>query len=662
MATQIKIKSQDQQDLDELNALNDQTDLDELNALNSAPSVNPLDFISKNSNAILNTLDLERRYASPAAILAKARPDLLNESERGSGYGEGQSQFPSMAELLNRRAAKGGETFAERELNKYPREIGGLLADMATPSTLLSIGSTVAPKIGAKFPKWAQTAERIYQGATNPLGEIVGAGKSALATGGEALYQRPFRRIDATADVKNGVQRISDLAKEYGITGNYQQILTQLREKLGQEGANIGNTVDQLTGKLSGSDIMNLSENAASMKLGSTTDRNNILNFINKEIENMTPESVVADRAKYAAEKSRYNDQILAAEKELAGLEVGSPEYLQKVAQQEERFGRQGTLFERPKTETYQEKIPVNFESQQSKVIGGDFENFPQSTIGTATVRNPDVKVWEVDPRNPNLQRNASRLEDSITMKIADKDGSGPTLMKQGAPDYYLPIGQGNNYSPKPQVVDQVTSTTLDVPLSTTSARDIEQQIQFSGPQFAAPLLEPVAPADKIFSQRDLFDLKGTLGNKAFKGVPDATTGATTQVSKKQMMEIYGAFDKEAKKAVEQELGQAEAKKFINSIEKYAQLKKNKGGFKKLEKLAENEAAMPAWGIKNVDLSRPATFLDVWPNALTPSAGFQTKTGMGAMKAAEKIQPWMIQLNKIGAKPLTPMMINDYEQ
>lgn len=638
MAT-VKIKPEDQQDLDELNALNDQAELDELNALNAEASIDPFKFISKNSNAILNTLDLERRYASPAALLAKARPDLLEESERGSGFGEGQSQFPSMAELMNRAAMKRGESFVQREMNKYPREIGGFLADLMTPSTIIG-GATAVPKVASKLsqlPKLAKTL-RAYEAVTNPLGEVLNVGKSGLEAGGSALYQRPFRQIDATADVKKGVQRISELAKEYGITGNYQQVLAQLRDRLEQEGANIGANAVQLQGKLSPTDIMGMSEDAASRVMGSMQDRENILNFIEKEIDLKTPTSFKESMARYAANKNKYNEDLL-------------------------KYEAQGRLFPEQQTEMFQENVPVKFQSQQSKVIGGNFENFPQSTVGTVTVRNPDVKVWEVDPRNPLLKRESSQLENVGTVKIADRDFSGPSLMKEGVPAYYgLPVGQGNKFSPKPQVVDQVASTTMDVPLPTKSARDVGDQFEFLGPvePMARPV-QPTAPDQGIFNFLDLFNLKKSVGDKAFTGVPDKVSGAPIKMSGDQGAEIYGAYDKALKNQTEKEFGKEAAAKLSKSIENYSQMLKNKSGFTKLSNAAEKEAALAPWGLKSVDLSRPATFIDVWPNALTPATGFQTRTGMKAMKTGKAIQPWMINLNKIGAKPITPMMINDYE-
>ena len=152
MAAKIKVLSKEEQDeLNELNSLNsDQADLDELNELNASPMA-ALKLLARDSNIFLNSLDLERRYASPAAVLGYWRPDLLEESERGSGFLPNQSQFPSMAELLNRKAEKNGETPVEKAINQPMRQASGFLADMVTPSTILSVGSTALPKLSQKM-------------------------------------------------------------------------------------------------------------------------------------------------------------------------------------------------------------------------------------------------------------------------------------------------------------------------------------------------------------------------------------------------------------------------------------------------------------------------------------------------------------------------------
>lgn len=606
---------------------------------NPTDIINPLNFVSQNSNAILNTLDLERRYASPAAALAAARPDLLQESERGSGFGEGAGQFPSMAELLNRRAAKLGETQSERSMNQPMRQAGGFLADLVTPSTVLSMGGS---KLLQNSPKLAKAA-RVYEGAANPLGELFASAKPALEAGGSALYNRPFKKIDASADVQKGVQRISEMAKEYGITGDYQQILAQLRDKIEQEGQNIGGTVSKLQGRLSPSEIMGSAEGAASKNLGSMQDRENILNFIQNELDLMTPPSFQENMAKYVADKNKYNADILKYNEQNLG---------------------QGRLFDQPQTEVFNESVPVTTETRNSKVIGGDFENFPQSTMGTVEVRNPETRVWEPDIRDPNLQRQKSALENIGTVKIAEQDYKGPTLMGEGAPKTYLPVGDANNYSPRPQVVEQVEQATQQVPLATKSARDVDPQLGFLEPQapMAAPI-EPNMPDQGIFNFSDLFNLKKSTAKKGFRGVPDKRTGAPTVVSDEQVAEIYGAYDNMIKNQVGKELGPEEAKKLAESIDKYAQSYKNKKGFTALSNLAEKEAATPGWGLKSVDLSRPGTWIDLYPNAWTPGAGAQTKAGMKMMKAGEALSPWMIKTSKAAGKMIPPYLVNEgYEQ
>lgn len=629
MAT-IKVKDQDQQELDELNALNDEAELAQLNSQVDISPLGAMKSLAKSSGPLMNALDLERRYASPAAALAAARPELLEESEKGSGFFEGQSQFPSMSELIRRAQVKGGASEAAMQFGKYPREIGGFLADMITPSSVLSVAP--ATKLAAQFPK----ISRGLQIATNPIGETLL--KTPTIEGiGASIYNRPFRRMDATADAQTGVKRISDLARQYGITGDYDSMLKQLREKLGEEGKNIGDTISKLQGKMSAEDIRIMSEGAASEKLGSMQDRENILNFINNELEMMTPKSQTEKLAKYASEKNRYNKELL--------------DY-------EARKNEQGRLFQEPDTEIFQETVPVTKQSESSQVIRGDFENFPQSTMGTVEARNPDFKVWEKDIRNPNLSREKSALENIGTIKIAGPDYKGPTLMNEGAPDFYLPIGEMNKYSPKPMVVDRVTRTSGEAPLPTVSARDVNPQTEFPIPSNIEPLVEPqvpIAPDMNIFSLSDLFDLKTGVGKRAYGEVPDATTGAAMKVNKKQAAQIERAYAAKLKKEVESQLPES-APSFSQSIQNYNQMKKNKKGFKRFERAAEKETE---WA-PNIGVSSVRDLFGFIPPSLSTS--LQTKTGRILEKTGKKLKvnPWLIET---GGRSLTPLMIDSqYEE
>lgn len=545
------------------------------------------------SNAILQFMDQARKLGVPGLIAAA--PGSLAE---GEGFLTFDKDFPSSSEMLRR----------QNVLTEYPttREAVGFLADMLTPDLLIP---------GSATGRFARSARAVANPLAGVIAESTRAGAPILKSVGKSLYERPFKRIDATADVKKGVRKISDLAAEYGISGDYRSILSQLRDRLEQEGKTIGETVAGLEGKLSPEDIMQMSEGAASVKLGSVQDRENILNFINKELEKMTPPSATEKMAKYASERQKYAKDI--ADYEARNLE-------------------QGRLFEQPQTELFQELIPVTTETRQSKIISGNFENFPQSTVGAVEVRNPEMQIWERDIRNPNLQRLSPALENVGTIKISERDYKGPTLMGEGAPKEYLPVGQANKYSPRPQVVEQVEQATQQVPLATPSARDVSQQMEFMSPRepLLAPI-EPKAPDMGIFSFEDLFDLKKTLGKKAFRGVPDVVTGAPTQVSKKQMSEIYGAYDKAIKAATEKELGPEAAKKLSKSIENYAQQLKNKGGFRKLEKLAEREAG---WGPSGqlTEILNPF-------NYVPPSLVARAQTGLGSrlMRTTGEVNPWV---------------------
>lgn len=498
---------------------------------NSLSPVTAMKNLAKNSGPILNALDLERRYISPAAIMTWARPDLLEESERGAGFSSDQRPFPTMGELLDRKAAKSGETELEKSMNSATRHGLGFLADLVTPSTLVSaLPKTWKTAIGVtraaeSFPKVADTLKFLG----NPVGEAMGFASSKPAESiGNYIYDMPFRKIDATADTGANVKRISEIAKQYGITGDYRSILRQLREKMAMEGKNIENSIGLLQEKISPAEIMQISDGAASKNLGQMQDRERILNFIEDELDLMTPPTHKEAMAKYAAERGRYNKAVADANNELIAVNKYSPEYLQtlqrqrdelstvaynskeywdlikrhdqelsginqftpeyslKLAQQNEQIGGQGTLFDRPKTENYVEKVPFITETRTSKVVGGDFMNFPSSPVkqefnqptksvvvggdftaptsemGTFKFTEPaqDGKVvyWETDPRS-GVQRGFGSPPRYATNKTAPNQTAGGLILSglegpsQAAPAG-LPVGIPNNYSQRPQMFD----------------------------------------------------------------------------------------------------------------------------------------------------------------------------------------------------------------
>lgn len=210
----------------------------------------------------------------------------------------------------------------------------GLGAGAFTPNVAVSKVPSIANWL-AKFGKYAAPVAdatatgATYGGLANTEGEGfdvvnraknaltgslagfgIGSGMAGLTKGGESLYKRPFKNIDAEANVLHDTP-ISDLALSEGVTGNPQTIYEKLLAIKSRAGQQIGSGVARSQERFGVNNIVDGLENSVPNTAGQMGSKENVISFIKKELKAVADMKNQPGMQKYAQELANYEAELL---------------------------------------------------------------------------------------------------------------------------------------------------------------------------------------------------------------------------------------------------------------------------------------------------------------------------------------------------------------
>lgn len=150
--------------------------------------------------------------------------------------------------------------------------------------------------------------------------------------------------------------------------------------------------------------------------------------------------------------------------------------------------------------------------------------------------------------------------------------------------------------------------------------------------------MAPVRPDDKIFTAKDIFDLRGNLAHKAKSGFSGKSSAAISNPKADQMSGVYGAMNNE----IEAALPAASIPGYKGTMDRYGTVS---SAIPDLEKAAIAEAKQPFWNLKGIELNRPSSWTNVIPDGILPGVGAQTKAGKLIKGSGKSTQanPWLIR-------------------